>query len=104
MDYRYTRIWRVEHKLVIANTIEEAIKVYKTYVESVGNIIPTDITTIKAIGDNQIPEDFDALIRPQNTWKPSDEQLVALEDVIENNIYHPLLEELLEQLKKLREE
>jgi hypothetical protein len=63
MDYRYTRIWRVEHKLVIANTIEEAIKVYKTWAESVGNVIPTDITTIKAIGDNQIPEDFNALIK-----------------------------------------
>lgn len=63
MDYRYTRIWRVEHKLVIADTIEEAIKVYKTWAESVVNVRPTDITTIKAIGDNQIPEDFDALIK-----------------------------------------
>jgi len=43
-------------------------------------------------------------IIPQNTWKPSNKQMKALEDVIENNIYHPLLEELLEQLKKLREE
>ena len=63
MDYRYTRIWRVEHKLVISDTIEEAIKVYKTWAKSVGNVISTDITTIKAIGDNQIPEDFDALIK-----------------------------------------
>lgn len=63
MDYRYTRIWRVEHKLVIANTIEEAIKVYKTWAESLSHIMPTDITTIKAVGDNQIPEDFDALIK-----------------------------------------
>lgn len=63
MDYRYTRIWRVEHKLVIANTIEEAIKVYKTWAESLSNVMSTDITTIKAIGDNQIPENFDALIK-----------------------------------------
>ena len=63
MKYTYTRIWRIEHKLVIADTIEEAIEVYKTWAESVGNVIPTDITTIKAIGDNQIPEDFDALIK-----------------------------------------
>ena len=61
MDYRYTRIWRVEHKLVIADTIEEAIEVYKTWAESMGNL--TDITTIKAIGDNQISENFDALIK-----------------------------------------
>ena len=63
MDYRYTKIWRVEHKLVVANTIEEAIKVYKTWAESVGDVISTNITTIKAIGDNQIPENFDALIK-----------------------------------------
>ena len=63
MDYTYTRIWRIEHKLVIANTIEEAIKVYKTWAEFVGNVIPDDITTIKAISDNQIPEDFNALIK-----------------------------------------
>jgi hypothetical protein len=63
MDYRYTRIWRVEHKLVIADTIEEAIEVYKIWAESVGDVIPTDITTIKAIGDSQIPEDFNALIK-----------------------------------------
>jgi len=63
MNYTYTRIWRVEHKLIVANTIEEAIEVYKTWAESVGNVIPTDITTIKAIGDNQIPENFDALIK-----------------------------------------
>jgi hypothetical protein len=63
MDYRYTRIWKVEHKLVIANTIEEAIKIYKTWAESMNNVITTDITTIKAIGNNRIPEDFDALIK-----------------------------------------
>ena len=63
MKYTYTRIWRVEHKLVIADTIEGAIEVYKAWAESVGDVIPTDITTIKAIGDNQIPEDFNALIK-----------------------------------------
>lgn len=63
MNYRYIRIWRVEHKLVIADTIEEAIEVYKTWAESMRDVIPTDITTIKAIGDNQIPENFDALIK-----------------------------------------
>ena len=63
MKYTYTRIWRIEHKLVIADTIENAIEVYKTWAKSVGDVIPTDITTIKAIGDNQIPEDFNALIK-----------------------------------------
>ena len=63
MEYTYTRIWRVEHKLVIADTIEEAIEVYKTWSESMSNSMSTDITTIKAIGDNQIPENFNALIK-----------------------------------------
>lgn len=63
MKCTYTRIWRVEHKLVVADTIEDAIEVYKLWAESVDNVIPTDITTIKAIGDNQIPENFDALIK-----------------------------------------
>lgn len=63
MKYTYTRIWRVEHKLVVADTIEEAIEVYKTWAESIGDLMTTDITTIKAIGDNQIPEDFNAIIK-----------------------------------------
>lgn len=63
MEYTYTRIWRVEHKLVIADAIEEAIELYKTWSESASNLMSKDITTIKAIGDNQIPENFDALIK-----------------------------------------
>jgi hypothetical protein len=41
---------------------------------------------------------------PQSQWKPSNEQMDALKDVIENHVYDCRLEELLEQLKKLREE
>ena len=63
MDYRYTRIWNVQHKLVVANTIEEAIAVYKAWAETKKGVTLTDITSIKAIGDNQIPEDFDVLIK-----------------------------------------
>ena len=62
-NYTYTRIWRVEHKLVVADTIEEAIEVYKSWIKSIRDLMPTDITTIKAISDNQIPENFDALIK-----------------------------------------
>ena len=41
-------------------------------------------------------------LRPQNHWKPSDEQMEELEEVIESNCFHTLiLQELLEQLKKL---
>ena len=63
MNYRYTRIWNVQHKLIVADTIEEAIAVYKRWAETVKGVMPTDITIIKAIGDNGIPEDFDVLIK-----------------------------------------
>ena len=61
MNYKYTRIWRVEHKLIIADTIDEAIEVYRAWCGSIGS--PKDITNIKAVGDSQIPENFDALIK-----------------------------------------
>ena len=61
MNYKYTKIWRVEHKLIIADTIEDAIEVYKAWCKEFS--YPEDITNIKAIGDNQIPENFDALIK-----------------------------------------
>ena len=60
MDYRYTRLWRINHTLVIADSIEEAIELYKT---KFNDPIYNDITSIKAIGNNQIPEDFDVLIK-----------------------------------------
>lgn len=66
MDYEYTRIWKVEHKLIIADTIEEAIEVYKTWAKSMGGVTSADITNIKAIGDSQIPENFDALIKKRH--------------------------------------
>lgn len=56
MDYRYTRIWRIENKLIVADTIEEAIALYKT-------CLSTNITNIQAIGNNQVPENFSALIK-----------------------------------------
>jgi len=56
MDYRYTRIWKINDRLIVADTIEEAIGLYKTYQS-------TGITNIQAIGNNQIPENFNALIK-----------------------------------------
>lgn len=92
MNITYTKIWRIEHKLVIADTIEEAIEVYKTWAKSVGDFISTDITAIKAIGDNQIPEDFNALIKslkdrvlshPKQEWSEEDKKyLDAIEKLI----------------------
>lgn len=62
MDYTYTKIWRIEHKLVVAKTIEDAIALYRNWANKHKGIAPENIINIKAIGDNQIPENFDALI------------------------------------------
>ena len=45
-------------------------------------------------------------LRPQSTWKPSDEQIEALESATENcaySEYQDCLRELIGQLKKLKE-
>ena len=60
IDYKYTKIWRVNGKLIISDTIEEAIKLYKLWATEFNK--STDIINIKAIGDNQIPENYDVMI------------------------------------------
>lgn len=62
MKYTYTRLWRINHKLIVADTIEDAIILYKTWSENTHYEID-DITKIQAIGDSQIPENFDVLIK-----------------------------------------
>ena len=63
MDYTFTRIWRVNHRLVIANTIEEAVELYKSWAKSCDDEDDRNITRIIAVGDSQIPENFDAIIK-----------------------------------------
>lgn len=60
IDYKYTKIWRVNGKLIISDTIEEAIKLYKLWATEFNK--STDIINVKAIGDNQIPENYDVMI------------------------------------------
>ncbi len=60
IDYKDTKIWRVNEKLIISDTIEEAIKLYKLWAKEFNK--STDIINVKAIGDNQIPENYDVMI------------------------------------------
>jgi hypothetical protein len=72
--------------------------------------------TVKLQHDLSLYASWLKSIRPQNTWKPSGEQMAALKFVIESldnmftaigymdNYTKPHLEEILEALKKLREE
>ena len=63
MDYTFTRIWRVNHRLVIANTIEEAVELYKSWAKNSNDEDDQNITRLIAVGDSQIPENFDAIIK-----------------------------------------
>lgn len=60
--YTYTRLWRVNHKLIVADTIENAILLYNTWSQDASSQ-EYDITRVQAIGDSQIPENFDIIIK-----------------------------------------
>lgn len=79
MNYKITGIWRINHELVIANTIEEAIELYKTWFGSIEKNCEAEIKEVKRIGDNQIPERFGALIKDgekcEQEWSEEDERL-----------------------------
>ena len=58
------------------------------------------------ISNKELQEMYDFLktLRPQNTWKPGEEQIKLLEELVEDNNqrhFHTLLESLYEQLKRL---
>lgn len=56
MEYKFTKIWKVNKRLVVADTIEEAISLYKMYIDD-------NITNIVAVGDDNIPTDYLAIIK-----------------------------------------
>ena len=49
--YTYTRLWRVNHKLIVADTIENAILLYKAWSQGAPSQ-EFPITNIQAIGDS----------------------------------------------------
>lgn len=57
---RLTQVWLVNEKLVVADTIEDAISLYKKYYD---NAIPPDITKVEAIANNSILKDYKAIIK-----------------------------------------
>jgi hypothetical protein len=60
IGYKYTKLWKVNGKLIISNTVEEAIKLYKLWATKFNK--STDIISVKAVGDDQIPENYDVII------------------------------------------
>ena len=57
-----TRVWRIDHKLVVAKTIEEAIEVFKSYMGKDYQDEPHDIA---GISTGTFPTDYNALIKEE---------------------------------------
>ena len=58
--YTYTRVWQVDHKLVVAKTIEDAIALFKTYM---GENYKDEPINVRAIGSDNYVAAYDALIK-----------------------------------------
>ncbi len=55
-----TRVWQVDHKLVVAETIEDAIALFKVYM---GKDLIGEPRNVRAIGSDDYLVDYDALIK-----------------------------------------
>lgn len=60
--WNLTRVWQVDHKLVVAKTIEEAVALFKLYM---GKEYTDEPRNVRAIGSDNYIVDYDALIREQ---------------------------------------
>lgn len=58
--WTYTRVWQVDHKLVVAKTIEDAIALFKAYM---GKDLTGEPRSVRAIGSDNYLVDYDALIK-----------------------------------------
>lgn len=55
-----TRVWQVDHKLVIAETIKDAVALFKTYM---GKDYKDEPKNVSAIGSDNYMVDYNALIK-----------------------------------------
>ncbi len=60
--YTLTRVWQVDHKLVVAKTIEDAIALFKTYM---GEDFTREPRNVRAIGSDNYMVDYDVLIKEE---------------------------------------
>lgn len=58
--YTLIRIWQIDHKLVVAKTIEDAIALFKTYM---GKEFKDEPKSVKAVGSDNYSSDYDAIIK-----------------------------------------
>ena len=60
--YTLTRIWQIDHKLVVAKTIEDAIALFKTYM---GKEFKDEPKNVKAVGNDSYSSDYDTIIKEE---------------------------------------
>ena len=58
--WKLTRVWQVDHKLVVADTINEAVELYKAYM---GKDYHDEPYSIQAISTDRALSDYNALIK-----------------------------------------
>ena len=61
-----TRVWQVDNKLVVADTIEEAIALFKTWM---GKDYKDEPESVKAIRTDSYLKEYAALFKEQTTIK-----------------------------------
>ena len=61
--YSYTKVWEIDHNLVVATTIEEAIALYKTYM---GKDYHDEPKNIWAVGNSDcVCRKYDAIVKEE---------------------------------------
>ena len=58
--WRLTKVWQVDHKLVVADTIQEAVELFKSYMGKDYNDEPY---SVRAISTDSALSDFNVLIK-----------------------------------------
>lgn len=64
-EWRFTKVWQVDHKFVIADTICEAVNLYKT---CFGKDYTDEPYDIQPMSTNSALSDYDALINVENNY------------------------------------
>ena len=56
-----TNVYKVNGKLVVADSVKEAIDIYNTYYEDI-YVTPPIIKSVNIVGDDDIPQSYYALL------------------------------------------
>lgn len=62
-NYELTMVWEIDGKLFVAPSVEDAINLWREYMESKS---PTEPTLIRAISNSSYIKNYDAVIKKQD--------------------------------------